>query len=294
MQPCSTCGGIGIDGAGYCTTCGTFRVGPAPQAYPGPTTGTGAGWPNPGYGGVPTSGVPTSGVPAGYPTSGIPAGYPTSGAPGYAPPGYPTAGSLPPGYPATGGFAPPQPSRSGSFTWPLIALSGVLVVTVIAIAVIVVAKSGSKTVTLAADVDSCVVGTWRETSNISQDTDGNSWTSSGTVQKFRADGTGVYDYGSGITSTGRYNGAAAQDIYTGSLTYRYHNVNGVTKYSEIAANGSHTVTLNGVTKSPEPLSSAPWLDEKYTCAGDSMTQTNVDSANVDSYTIELKRTSHDA
>ena len=247
MQPCGTCGGFGVDGAGYCTTCGTFRGTPAPPTYgTHPTSGSGFGWPDPGPG-------------------------------GYPPP--------PP---------PPQPNRSGSLKWVLIALSAVLALTVIAIVIVVIVKKDDTTpANLAADVDACVVGTWRETSDVSGPPD-DQWTTSGVVQKFRADGTGLIDYGSGVIVRGKIGGDSAQYIYTGTVTYRYRNVNGGTEYLDVSSQGTVTVKVNGVQTSTGPLSidDLSDLDEKYTCSGDSMTQSSTNPDN--SYTIKLTRTSRTA
>ena len=75
MQPCPTCGGMGIDANGYCTQCQTYRG--LPQT---PSSGVP-------YGDAPYSGAPYGQTPPGASPYG---GYPTSG-PGY---GQPTSGPL--------------------------------------------------------------------------------------------------------------------------------------------------------------------------------------------------------
>lgn len=208
MQPCGICGGMGIDAAGYCTQCRTYRGIPQqapaptrsyPQAYDlmppvgGAAPGGGApgggapggGAPGGGtvYGGptsappssaAPYSGPPQYGAPYGSPTSGPPYPTPTSGAPYPAPYGAPTSGAP---YPAGTYGAPATPTRARpSFLVPLLALSATLIVLVVAIVIVAVVKSkGDKggnaaggTTPTAALVDSCVVGDWNETSHQEQ------------------------------------------------------------------------------------------------------------------------------
>src|SRR5262245_28604916 len=163
MQPCAVCGGQGIDAAGYCVHCGTFRgtdpVVSAPPGYPGPTS---PAQPQP-YG-QPMPGQPVSGQPMpGQPVS----GQPVSGQP-YSYQAYPAPSPQ------------PQPKQRSSFMVPLVALSATLFVLVVAIVVVAAVKAadssggggsggGGRTpvdqtrpVSL---VDECVVGTWRVTSH---------------------------------------------------------------------------------------------------------------------------------
>jgi hypothetical protein len=197
---------MGIDAAGYCTQCRTYRglpqqgqptssypqsydVVPPAGGYPGGAPGGGYPGGAPGGGtvygapssappssGAPYSGPPQYGAPYGGPTSGAPYATPTSGAP-YPNYGAPTSGAP---YPATYG-APPTPTRTRpSFLVPLLALSATLVVLVVAIVVVVVVKSKgdnggagggtttTTTPTAASLVDTCVVGDWDETSHNEQ------------------------------------------------------------------------------------------------------------------------------
>lgn len=173
MQPCEVCGGLGVDAAGYCMQCRTFRGQPPANpgygqpAYPQPTSGTPypvqpagggyspasappapaapppGGYPPPtgaGYVPPPASAAPYPNYGGNYPTSG--GAYPTSGG------GYPPTSGPPAGYP--GGYAAPQPpplpvprSRN-SFAAPLIALSGTLALIVIAIVVVIVVQKSGK------------------------------------------------------------------------------------------------------------------------------------------------------
>ncbi|HEY0697642.1 MAG TPA: hypothetical protein VGD43_07510, partial [Micromonospora sp.] len=58
MQPCSVCGSVNINAAGYCAQCGTYRGVPG-QPPPGPAPGQQAGYP--GYPQQPAPGYPPAG-----------------------------------------------------------------------------------------------------------------------------------------------------------------------------------------------------------------------------------------
>jgi len=294
MQPCEVCGGMGVDAAGYCTQCRTYRGVPgydvsapasgAPYSPPaaGPT------YPGPGYGSAPPApGAPYQG---GYPTSG--AGYaPTSG-PGYAPTsggGYgPTSGAgygQPPGYGTTYG-APQAPSRSRSFMAPLIALSGVLVVLVVAIVVVVIVRASGKKdhtagpatagpppASASSNIDQCVLGTWEVTSYAEdvavEDVGKVHVTGKGGTVKFRTNGTGVTDYGGGTTFNATLQGHAVVLVASGTVTYNYSTSNGSLAFSDVKANGTETVSVDGVQATSQALEgdSDP---ARYTCSGDTL------------------------
>jgi hypothetical protein len=296
MQPCEVCGGMGVDAAGYCTQCRTYRGVPG---YDVSAPGSGAPYPGPGYGQAP----PPAGGPyqqsgyGGYPTSG--AGYtPTSG-PGYGPTsggGYgPTSGG---GYGPTsgGGYgqpapygttygAPQSPSKSRSFVVPLVALSGVLAILVVAIVVVVIVRSGGKkdhtagpptggpAASASSNIDQCVIGTWEVTSYAEdvavEDVGKVHVTGKGGTVKFRSNGTGVTDYGSGTTFNATLQGHAVVLVATGTITYSYGTSNGSIAYSDVKASGTETVSVDGVQATSQALEgdSDP---ARYTCTGDSL------------------------
>jgi hypothetical protein len=242
MQPCPTCGGMGIDANGYCTQCQTYRGLPQTPAsgapyHDAPYSGAPYGQSPPGaapYGGYPTSGPgygqqPTSGPAYGQPTSGSAYGQPTSG-PGYAQPAaypQPTSGGAPMAYPAAtygGAYGAPTapPKKRSGFMVPLLALSGVLVLLVVAIVVVVLVKNsgdsggtdnnppvadGSSSAA-ASLVDKCVVGTWEMTAYTEQvpvDGVGNvpfKLDGKGATLTFSKDGKGVQDFGDGTNFVG--------------------------------------------------------------------------------------------
>ena len=141
MQPCPTCGGMGIDANGYCTQCRTYRG--VPQAPQQPTSGS------------PYSGVPYTGQPY--------AGYPTSSGPSF-----PDQVSGPPAFPpATYGGqygAPPTPPKKNNYLVPVLALSGVLVLLVVAIVVVAALKKGKPNDVVADPGKSATAGASKGTS----------------------------------------------------------------------------------------------------------------------------------
>lgn len=144
-------------------------------------------------------------------------------------------------------------------------------------------------------VDKCVVGTWVETANESHVKSPRGvdvrFTSSGRVQRFRADGTGVLDFGTGNVTTGELYGKIIQSVTSGTITFRYDTAAGQIRYSSPTASGTTTVTLDGVVQETGALEASAEPDH-YTCQGDTMTRTGTVTRTGVSYTIHLARTSH--
>ncbi|WP_439658541.1 M48 family metalloprotease [Lentzea sp. HUAS TT2] len=136
-------------------------------------------------------------------------------------------------------------------------------------------------------VDTCVVGTWVETSNESHVKSPAGvdvrFTSSGRVQRFRADGTAVLDFGTENVTTGTLNGKTLRSVSSGTITFTYDTEAGQILYSNPTASGTTTVTMDGVVQQTGPLE-AGVEPEQYTCQGDTMTQTGA------AFTIRLTRT----
>jgi hypothetical protein len=251
---------MAVDQNGYCTGCGTFRgqltqpVSGAPyppqqggyQYAPGPAPASGAPWP-----------VQTSAAP--YPFS----GPPVSGSPGYPPP------------------APPGQRRS--LVGLLIAGSAILVVLVGAIVVVSIVRSsghgdgnaggtptpGPPSAAASAAIDTCLVGTWRATSERqTQDYPGVGpvqLIGQGQVTHVHADGTVDDDYAQASPYTGSYNGHAISMTVTGTVHSRITTANGTLSFHDIKANGMVSVKVDGATVgSPVPLevSNDP---VQYTC-----------------------------
>ena len=303
MQPCPTCGGMGIDANGYCTQCRTYRG--LPQAMP-PSSGVP-------YSGAPYSGAPYSGAPAQAPYG----GYPTSPGPTYQQ--QPTSSGPTYQQPTSGGAAfqgttyggaygapttPPPQKRRNSFMVPLLALCGVLAVVVVAIVVVVVVKSGGSDTpggggsNQAALVDQCVVGTWEMTSyreDVAVPEVGPvpfTLTGKGATMKFTKDGKGVQDFGDGTTFTGDVTvsgqSATINLKITGDIKYDFRTNDGVMSYSNLVSTGKATVSApaTGQTETEDFKGSSD--PSKYTCKDDKMTMST------SLYQSELKRTSSTA
>jgi hypothetical protein len=312
MQPCPTCGGMGIDANGYCTQCQTYRG--LPQ-----TPSSGVPYSDAPYSGAPYGQNPGAAPYGGYPTSGPGYGQPTSG-PGYQQPAYgqpqPTSGGSPMAYPAAtyggayGAPAAPPKKRSG-FMVPLLALSGVLVLLVVAIVVVVLVKNsgedkgggGTANPTAAAGsddpqkslVDQCVVGTWEMTSyteqvpvegvgNVPFKLDGK-----GAVLTFSKDGKGVQDFGDGTNFVGTVTvSGTSADVnlkITGALKYDFRTNDGVMSYSNLSSEAKYTISSAVTTESEEDTLPGSTDPSKYNCNGSRMTMST------SSYSSELRKTS---
>lgn len=133
--------------------------------------------------------------------------------------------------------------------------------------------------------DSCMIGTWRETSNDSDATiDGvkvrlHSW---GAIQHFRADGTLLINYGAGINARGKVNNRTYEVISSGRLTYNWQTSGGQILYSNAKASGTNIWRQSGRETRRAPLSGS--IDpERYTCDGDSLREFGP------TWSIELRR-----
>jgi len=290
---------MGIDAAGYCTQCRTYRGvpdQPPPESYdllpPGgpvvsPPAGTVYGAPS-SVSGAPYSGPPQYGAPyGGGQTSGPPYGSgQTSGPPyGSGPTSGPPYGT---GYPTQPPPVAPGRGRS-SFLVPLLALSATLVVLVVAIVVVVIVKSnsgkgGSTGTGGDALVDSCVVGDWNETSHeeatpIEGFVGKVTFNGDGAVLHLKADGTGSYEY-SGATYTGT--GKRASDDsdveiklkVDGTITFEYRTNNNTFSFTNMNATGSAVGFVDGEQIPGHQPLEPDTNPASYTCSGSDMTHTN--------------------
>jgi hypothetical protein len=305
MQPCEVCGGMGVDAAGYCTQCRTYRGVPPTSGAPYPPQQQSPYGQNP----HPVSGggyAPTSGAP--YPYAGAPgAGYPQSGPPAQSsvpPMGYP--GQYPQQQYAPPAPAPtptPGPARSRGLALPLIALSATLVVIVVAIVVVAIMRSGTRKPfadgggrpnpdTSTVVVDQCVVGTWAITSDeedVVMDQVGTvRFSGRGGEARLKADGTGSIDYGRNGPAkfTATYKDQPVELVVTGTVTFDYRTAGGAMSFSNMKANGNLAMTVGGLASTNLPLevSDDP---AKYSCTDTTLTQTTT------LQTVRFTRTSRD-
>jgi hypothetical protein len=133
-------------------------------------------------------------------------------------------------------------------------------------------------------IDQCLVGTWALTRWVFAYEDDEEFTSEGGggIYRYRADGTGEWDFGSGVDATGKYGGKASTARMTGRVTFNFTTANGMIDYRNVVANAGlviyqsgRVVADNAVTPEIEP--------ENYTCAGDKLQVTS------DGDSIEARR-----
>lgn len=244
MQPCPHCGRTEVTPAGNCQNCGLFRGHEAygssygQQQYPPPAD------PYQAYQGQPYQ-------------------------QGYQQPYQQEPYQQQPQYGA-------QPSRRPS-TVPLIVLSVVAVILVIGIVAVVIVRAGNDKGgggTTASGIDNCVIGSWTVTSAKEKvDMEGTltEFTARGGSVELKADGTGRYDYGNGVTYTGRASGQNVAITFTGSVSFSYTTSNGSFTFSNPSANGTATVKVNGTTRTAIPLD-MDTKPAKYECSGTKLTQ----------------------
>ncbi|MGN9909452.1 hypothetical protein ACTMTJ_18070 [Phytohabitans sp. LJ34] len=133
--------------------------------------------------------------------------------------------------------------------------------------------------------DSCLIGTWQETSHDSDTTiDGvkmrlHSW---GATQHFKANGTLTVDYGDGNNARAKVNNRTYEMILSGILTYNWQTNQGQILYSNAKGLGTVVYKQSGRETGRSSLSGS--IDpERYTCSGDSLRQFGP------TWTIELRR-----
>ncbi|GAA0896706.1 hypothetical protein GCM10009557_70880 [Virgisporangium ochraceum] len=137
----------------------------------------------------------------------------------------------------------------------------------------------------AAGGDGCVIGTWVESQSTYTMTVGDvavAMTTSGAIQRFRADGTGELDMSAGTLATGTAGGKKYERTTQGKITFRYTPQDAKIYYTDVVGSGSSTVKVDGVAGAPVPLSGSTDPDT-YTCSGDTFVQSGTN------YRIELKR-----
>lgn len=289
MQPCPTCGGMGIDMNGYCTQCRTYRG--VPQAPQPPVSGTPYGDP---YSGAPYAGYQSNGP--SFPDQQVSGpGYPgqTSG------PGYPGQVSGPPAFPpATYGGqygAAPTPPKKNNFMVPLIALSGVVVVLVIAIVAVValkkddpkkVADPGKATTSAGASakasaaIDTCLIGTWTTTSYTEEAPMANveggvklTLDKNGSKLKFTPEGGYTESYENSVYKANpTVSGTAVAITVTvnATITATVHTTSGSIVYSDTKVSGKMLTTAPSIGYSEETAFESDGAPAKYTCNGDSL------------------------
>jgi hypothetical protein len=235
------CGGTAVDVNGFCTGCRVYRGIPQPES------------------------APTSPYPTAYelidPQSPYPAEYHTP-------------------YPAPGPQDQPvPPRRRNQFVVPLIALSATLLAAIVAIVVVAVVRSGEKR--RGPLVDPCVVGDWTQTERTGDTTaDGLNGrvtlAGGGATLHMRADGTGAFDYGDGITYSGtgtRAEGGTSVKIaleFTGTVSFDYRTNNGAISYSNVVSNAEVTQFEDGQATLARhaPADNTP---STYTCTSTALT-----------------------
>ncbi len=123
-----------------------------------------------------------------------------------------------------------------------------------------------------ATLDSCLLGTWTGISEDVTNTIDNEpvqFTGPGPVLTFGPDGSATTDYGQGTEFTANVGGDDWTETVQGSATMHYEIQDGMLLTSDVSAQGSYTLAVNGSYDSGGPLSIDP-APASYTCSGDSL------------------------
>lgn len=289
MQACQVCGTADVDAGGYCTGCGQFRGTRSysvdePGVYGEPAyVAVGSHPVSPAASAGASPGTPVSPGAPQYPVSPAASPYAASPEVGYAvQPEVGYAGPYDGHYEGAADPAPERPAR-GLWATPLFLLTVMVVFLVAGTVSVVLIKTsdrGGKPANAAASpsvsataspsasavVDRCMVGDWAVTSLLAKsDTYELSTTNGGTFH-LRADGTGNWDFGSGITLTGTWDGDKSEDLIAGRIEFKFRTVGQSFTFQDVRADVREVLTQGR----NDPVNvKTPWaLDvAEYICAG---------------------------
>jgi hypothetical protein len=272
MQPCQVCGATRVDAGGYCEHCQTHRGAESYSVSP------------------PAGGSPVSGSPADagayYYSAASAVGRATVAV-------YPAATGEPAEYP------PPVETRPARGPQPLtLFMLTVMVVVLVAgtVAIVLIREKGlaagppakaaqgtpstapatpasaapSASASGSSTVDKCLVGEWTVTSwrlPYSAEPKGEMSTTNGGIVRFRADGTGEWDFGSGVKLVGTGPTRNIAIRLTGRFTFAFRTVGQTFEFGDVQADARQEVT-----ESEEVLGAGSWVPQlaayAYACAGD--------------------------
>jgi hypothetical protein len=275
MQACQVCGTAEVDAGGYCTGCRHYR---GPQSYA--LSPPAADLPAPQY--DPGAVYYSS---AGYAQQAAVAAYPVSPpAPQFAP------------------AADPQPAATPQARAPLTAslfMVTVMVVVLVAgtVAVVLIrSKSGSSqpgantgnnsaapaaaagapsgpppstAPSTSTGVDRCVVGEWGVTSWSVQTKNVTLATDAGGIMRLTADGTGTWDFGSGVTLTGTVEDLKSEDLVTGRVDFSFRTTGQSFSFQDVRSDVREVLSQSGEDPVNRQISFDLGVAE-YTCAGNAL------------------------
>lgn len=213
-------------------------------------------------------------------------------------PPFPTASSgAPYGTPVPYGpplqQAVPAPPPARSFSVASMFMVTVMVVVVVAGAVSVVylltgnrgggpqpapaaaaSAPGPAASSAASRVDGCVVGEWTAISDrYTVDDDSTLTTDNGGIMRLRADGTGEFDFGSGVTLKGKLDGVTSEALLIGRIEFSYETAGQTFTYRNVQSDARRVIFQSGKTVANERID-ASMSPDKYVCAGDTMKLTS--------------------
>jgi hypothetical protein len=122
----------------------------------------------------------------------------------------------------------------------------------------------------ASRVDGCVVGEWAATSDrYTVDADTTLTTDNGGIVRLRADGTGEFDFGSGVTLKGKIDGVTSEALVIGRIDFSYETDGKTMTYRNVQADARRVIFQSGKTVDNERVD-ADMEPQAYTCSGDTM------------------------
>jgi hypothetical protein len=167
------------------------------------------------------------------------------------------------------------PPRRSPFLIPLIALSTVLVLLILAIALVVATRPTRGNRAAGPLIDPCLVGTWRSTSDSQRlDVAGIgpvTVTGQGVVLHIRPDGTRWQDYAAATPYEGETGGHRLRITLTGTVRATIRTDRGTIAVHDLTSAGTVTASIDGgqLTSIPLTVAGDP---VRYTCSADAATE----------------------
>jgi hypothetical protein len=180
----------------------------------------------------------------------------------------------------------PPPVRVRAFVLPIVALLVALIAVFVAIVIVVAAHhaqfSGSfvdpttpaPSESSVADVDGCLVGRWRVTSQREDVAVPNvgrvAFTGSGAQTELRPDGTGRTDFGDGTLFKGTLNGRTIRLEVRGELTFRFTARDGTISVRNTTSRASAQIFVDGLPYGGSEAFEVTEDPASYECLGNIM------------------------
>jgi hypothetical protein len=114
-----------------------------------------------------------------------------------------------------------------------------------------------------------VVGDWAVTSWSVQTTNVTLATDAGGIMRLGTDGTGAWDFGSGVTFTGKVEDLKSEDLVTGRVDFSFRTTGQSFSFQDVRSDVREVLSQSGEKPVNRQIAMELGVAE-YTCAGDAL------------------------